>query len=240
MSPNPKFHTPANPHTCAKQTHESNGRFLDEAWWAASAFEVPPSILLWAFVIWKVSLWHAVDRFRWHLSIREGLSLTYLAATDHPVFPRNWQFTIPFCSGNQERHSFCATLQCQIRARLGRKKPTRHPWSLKRERTLGRRNGLHSFHCMHYALHVSRAFGVPHLFARGILMNSPHYWKQYQHKSFSLQGLICLLSHSIHLQVVSCWSSALLSKPQTLSIFLPWCADCCVDRSHETSCNKQT
>ena len=32
MSPNLKFHTPANPQTCTEQTHESNGMFLDEPW----------------------------------------------------------------------------------------------------------------------------------------------------------------------------------------------------------------
>ena len=66
-----------------------------------------------------------------------------LAAIDLPVdLPRSWQFTVPFCSCNQERYSFCAIWQCQIRARLGKKKPTSYPWSLNRERTLGRRNGL--------------------------------------------------------------------------------------------------
>ena len=32
MSPNPKFHTLANPQICTEQTHESNGMFLDEPW----------------------------------------------------------------------------------------------------------------------------------------------------------------------------------------------------------------
>ena len=41
--------------------------------------------------------------------------------------PRNWRFTFPFCSCNQERHSFCATWKCQTRARLEKRKPTSHP-----------------------------------------------------------------------------------------------------------------
>ena len=32
----------------------------------------------------------------------------------------------------------------------------------------------------------------------------------------------------------------MLSKPQTLSISLPWCADCCGDRSHEINQLQQT
>ena len=42
MSPNLKFHTPANPQTCNEQTHESNGIFLDELWRLGHCLEARP------------------------------------------------------------------------------------------------------------------------------------------------------------------------------------------------------
>ena len=39
MSPNLKFHTPANPQICTEQTHESNGMFLDEPWRLGHCFQ---------------------------------------------------------------------------------------------------------------------------------------------------------------------------------------------------------
>ena len=74
MSPNLKFHTPANPQTCTEQTHESNRMFLDEPWRLGHCFQ-SSCLLPLSFVIHgKVSLWLAVDRFRWHLSIPQRRS----------------------------------------------------------------------------------------------------------------------------------------------------------------------
>ena len=41
--------------------------------------------------------------------------------------PRNWRFTFPFCSCNQEQHHCCATCKCQTRARLGKKEAYQLP-----------------------------------------------------------------------------------------------------------------
>ena len=129
MSPNLKFHTPANPQTCTEQTHESNGMFLDEPWGLGHCFQ-SSCLLPLSFVIHsKVSLWLTVDRFRWHLSIpqRRSCQKVYLATIDPSSLPRNWRFTFPFCSCNQERHSFCATWKCQTRARIGKKEAYQLP-----------------------------------------------------------------------------------------------------------------
>ena len=130
MSPNLKFHTPANPQTCTEQTHKSNGVFLDETW--------RPRPLLSKFLPFATVL-----RNPW-----QGLSLTrsrpvsvalvdpaktymklevYSATIDPSSLPRNWRLTYPFCSCNQEQHSFCATWKCQTRAQLGKRKATSYP-----------------------------------------------------------------------------------------------------------------
>ena len=48
----------------------------------------------------------------------------YSATIDPSSLPRNWWFTFPFCSCNQERHSdsFCATWKCQTRGSTRKKK----------------------------------------------------------------------------------------------------------------------
>ena len=71
MSPNLTFHALANPQTCTEQTH---GMFLDELWRLGHCFQ-SSCLLPLSFVIHgKVSLWLAVDRFRWHLSIPQRRS----------------------------------------------------------------------------------------------------------------------------------------------------------------------
>ena len=164
MSPNLKFHTPANPQTCTEQTHESNRMFLDEPWRLSHCFQ-SSCLLPLSFVIHgKVSLWLAVDRFWWHLSIPQR---------------RNWKCirrpsTFPVSQGTGgslfPSRSVRATRSDTVSVRLGnvklgldseKRKPTSYHWSLNREKTFGRRNALHSFHCMHYVLNVSRAFRCP-------------------------------------------------------------------------------
>ena len=98
MSPNVKFHTPANPRTCSciEQTHESNRMFLDEPWRLGHCFQ-SSCLLPLSFVInGKVSLWLAVDWFRWHLSIpqrrswkciRRPLTLPVSQGTGGSLFP---------------------------------------------------------------------------------------------------------------------------------------------------------
>ena len=66
MSPNLKFHTPANPHTCTEQTYESNGRFLDEPWWPRlllSKFLPFPTVIRHLWIHGKVLLWNEVAGF---------------------------------------------------------------------------------------------------------------------------------------------------------------------------------
>ena len=58
----------------------------------------------------------ASDLFPW----QRNLEVVYSATIDPSSLPRNWRFTFPFCSCNQERHSFCATWKCQTRAQLGK------------------------------------------------------------------------------------------------------------------------
>ena len=162
MSPNVQFHTPANQQTCTEQTHESNGMFLDEPWGLGHCFQ-SSCLLLLSFVIHgKVSLWLAVDRFRWHLSIPQRRSWKCIRRPS----------TLPVSQGTGGSlfPSVRATRSDTVSVRLGnvklgldseKRKPTSYHWSLNREKTFGRRNGLHSFHCMHYALNVSRAFRCP-------------------------------------------------------------------------------
>ena len=126
MSPNLKFHTSANPHTCTEQTHESNGRFLDEPWW--------PRLLLSKFLPFPTAIrnpWKGLTltrggRFRWHLSIPQRCRWTCVRRPSTSV-SRNWRFTFPFCSCNQERHRCCATCKCQTRARFGKKEAYQLP-----------------------------------------------------------------------------------------------------------------
>ena len=98
MSPNLTFHTPANPRTCSRteQKHESNRMFLDEPWRLGHCFQ-SSCLLPLSFVIHgKVSLWLAVDWFRWHLSIpqrrswkciRRPLTLPVSQGTGGSLFP---------------------------------------------------------------------------------------------------------------------------------------------------------
>ena len=87
-----------------------------------------------------------------------------LLTIDLSASAENWHFTVPFCSCSQERHSVCATWKCQIRARLGKRKSTSYPWSLKRERNFGRMNGLHAFISLHVLCTSCFAcFWCPHL-----------------------------------------------------------------------------
>ena len=73
-------------------------------------------------------------------------------------------------TGGSPFPSVRATRSNTVSVRLGnvklglnseKRKATSYPWSPNREKNFGRRNGLHSFHCMHYALNVSRAFRCP-------------------------------------------------------------------------------
>ena len=78
MSPNLKFHTPANQQTCTEQTRESNRRFLDEPWWPVHCFRSSYLLSLPRFfvILGKFSFWHAVVQFRCHLSIPQRRDLT--------------------------------------------------------------------------------------------------------------------------------------------------------------------
>ena len=100
----------------------------------------------------------------------------YSATIDPSSLPRNWRFTFPFCSCNQERHSFCATWKCQTRARLRKKEAYQLPLKSEQRKKLSV-EGTDYIHFTACTMHsMFRAlFGVPHLFARELLMNSPHW-----------------------------------------------------------------
>ena len=144
--------------------HRTNARIDSEwkgSWWASVASHCFRSSYLLSlprsFVIHgKVSLWPR----GFGGTCRSCKDVAWRIFVDHrpPSLPQELAVHRRFCSCSQERHSFYATWKCQIGARLGKKKPTSYPRSLKRERTFSRRNGLHSFHCMHYALLVSPTF----------------------------------------------------------------------------------
>ena len=173
MSPNLKFHTPANPHTCTEQTNESNGRFLDEPWW--------PRLLLSKFLPsstvicnpWKRLTLTRGGRFRWHLSIPQRRSWTCVRRPSTSV-PRNWRFTFPFCSAT--RSDTAAVRLVNVKLGLDSEKgslpATLEVWTEK----LLSVDGTDYIHFTAWAMHsMFRAlFGVPHLFARELLMNSPH------------------------------------------------------------------
>ena len=98
MSPNLKFHTPANPRTCSctEQTHKSNWMFLDEPWRLGHCFQ-RSCLLPLSFVIHrKVFLWLAVDWFRWHLSIPQRRSLKCIQSVSPSR--RHW-LTLPVSQG---------------------------------------------------------------------------------------------------------------------------------------------
>ena len=87
----------------------------------------------------------------------------YLATIDLPVSPRNWQFTIPFCSCNQERQFLC-DLEMSNSGSTWKEEayqlPLQLTFPLQRKNFWSKeRTGIHFTACT--ALHVSRAFRCP-------------------------------------------------------------------------------
>ena len=156
MSPNLKFHTPANPHTCTEQTYESNGRFLDEPWWPRLLLSNFLYLFPLSFVIHgKVLLWHEVAGFGGTCRSRKDVAGRVFG--DHrPVSPGTGGSL--FSSVRATRSETAAVRLVNVKLGLDseKRKPTSYPRSLNRETTFGRRNGLHSFHCMSYALYFRR------------------------------------------------------------------------------------
>ena len=119
-----------------------------------------------------------MDQFRWHISIPQRRSWKCIRRPSTLLvrLPRNWRFTFPFCSCNQERHSFCATWQCQTRARLGKKEAYQLPLKSEKKLSVEGTDYIHITACTMHSM-FRALFGVPHLFARELLtclMNSPH------------------------------------------------------------------
>ena len=175
MSPNLKFHTPPNPQTCTEQTH---GMFLDELWRLGGPGHCFQSscLLPLSFVIHgKVSLWLAVDRFRWHSSIpqrrswkciRRPSTLPVFQGTGGSLFPSvraTRSDTVSVRLGNvklgstKKKGSLPATIEVWTEKKLSVEGTDYIPFTAC------------TMHSMFRAL-----FGVPHLFARELLMNSPH------------------------------------------------------------------
>ena len=148
--------------------HRANARIeRNVSWWTLGARPLLSKFLPFAMA--------TVLRNPW-----QGLSLTRSGpVSGHLSIPprRSWKCirrpsTLPVSQGTGGSlfPSVRATRSDAVSVRLGnvklgldpeKRKPTSHHWSLNREKTFGRRNGLHSFHCMHCALNVSRAFRCP-------------------------------------------------------------------------------
>ena len=146
--------------------HRANARIeRNVSWWTLEATATVLKFLPFATVLrnpWQgltLTCSGPVSVAARHLSIPQRRVAGMIRRPS--TLPRNWRFTFPFCSCHQERHSFCATWKCQTRARLGEKEAYQLPLNSEQRKYFGRRNGLHSFHCMHYALNVSRAFRCP-------------------------------------------------------------------------------
>ena len=177
MSPNLKFHTSANPRTCTEQKHESNRMFLDEPWRLGHCFQ-SSCLLPLSFVIHaKVSLWlAAVDRFRWHLSIPQRRSWKCIR--------RPSTLSVSQGTGGSLFPSVRATRSNTVSVRLGnvklgldskKRKPTSYleVWTQKKLSVEGT-DYIHFTACPTHSM-FRALFGVPHLFARELLMNSPHW-----------------------------------------------------------------
>ena len=137
----------------------------------------------------KVSLWHEVAGFRGTCRSRKDVPGRVFG--DHPPVSLGTGGSL-FPSVRATRSDTTAVRIVNVKLGLDseKRKPTRYPRSLNRETTFGRRNGLHSFHCMSYALNVSRAFRCPPTFLRA------NFWwiapiARSDHWLTSIEGLDC-------------------------------------------------
>ena len=151
--------------------HRANARIKRKvSWWTLMA--TPTTLLLSKFLPFPTVIrnpWKGFNltrggRFRWHLSIpqrRRGTCVT--SRRPSTSVPRTLTGGSLFPSVRATRSDTAAVGLVSFKLGLDseKRKPTSYPRSLKRETTFGRRNGLHSFHCMSYALYVSRAFRCP-------------------------------------------------------------------------------
>ena len=150
--------------------------FLDELWRLGHCFQSSWLLPLSFVIHGKVSLWLAVDRFRWHLSIPQRRCWKCIRRPSTlPVSEGIGGSLFPSVRATRSDTVSVRLWNVELGLNSEKKKATSYPWSLNREKTFGQRNGLHSFHCMHMHSMFLALFGVPHLFARELLMNSPHY-----------------------------------------------------------------
>ena len=179
MSPNLKLHTPANPQTSTEETHELNGMFLDEPW--------RPRPLLSKFLPFATVLrnpWQGltltcsgpVSVAARHLSIPQR-RVAGSVFGDHRHFQSPKELAVHFSLlfVQPGATQFLCDLEMSNSGSTRKKGSLPATLEVKTEKKLSV-EGTDYIHFTACTVHsMFRAlFGVPHLFARELLMNRPH------------------------------------------------------------------
>ena len=167
---------PANLHR-ANARRESNGMFFDEPWGLGHCFQssclLPPSFVIHG----KVSLWLAVDRFGGTCRSRKDVAGR---VGDHRPFQSPKELAVHFSLlfVQPGATQFLCDLEMSNSGSTRKKgslPATIEVWT-ERKLSVEGTDYIHFTACTMHSM-FRALFGVPHLFARELLMNSPHLGK---------------------------------------------------------------